>query len=981
MRFRSLFWPSGWWRKLSVWLAWLLALYALLGFVVLPAVLPAQIVEALRTTLKRESSIEAIHINPFLMSVQVDRFVLRDTDQDPLLEADDLFIDLDVIHSAQRRAIVFDRLRLAGIRLHAETDADGTNNLVALVEAATAPDETQPQPEVDDEPSSLPPITVTRLELADLRADFHDRSAAEPFEFELGPLELTLENLTTRPDNQSPYTIAATAPTGEKLAWTGTLSISPLESSGTIELDNLSLVRFWRYVRGNLPLDLSVADADVAASYELRDTDDGVGITIHDGRVRVRDLGIAERGAEARLVELSGLDVDGVKVDVAGETVNVGRIALKGGEIDVALDPEGTLNFARLAPASAETTTEGAEVPQTDGESGWGVGIDTIEISEFAVDVVDNSVQPAVDLRLSSISLQVHDFATADASPFKVGGEIAIDDSGKLAFDLETKLSPLSVDGTLELADLPLPEFESYVRKFVQLQIPSGTATTSGTLALGTNEEGATSVRYLGSASVSDLGIRIAGSERDLLKWQKLSLDDVALDTGEQSLTIGAIELSDPYAEIEIAEDGTLTIDRVRIAEAEAAADAAKASVESESASGMQVRVNRVRLNGGTVEFVDRTANPDFRTSLDDVQLSLGGFALDSLAGIDIDLQAKIDDDAPLVIKGTLSEPGSKTPADVKLTLTGYDLTATSPYVGRYVGYEVEKGKLSLDLDYTLNQSKLVGRNDIVAQRFSLGRKVESADATTLPVKMALAVLRDSKGRISLDVPVSGNVNDPQFSLRNALTGTFSNILQKAVTSPFSILSSVVGIGADELSQIEFEAGSTDLADGERKKLEGLADALRKRPGLQLEIRGAADTVADSPALARAELDARLEAAWLREQGLDAATLGDRHLEIDPDTRRQLLFDLYETEFGRAIAEPEGETTEARAERAQAALLREIDVGQDQLALLGKARSRVIRDAIEALGVPRAQLFRVKAKVVERGRVPVPVQLTLTTTG
>ncbi len=979
MRLRSLFWPSGWWRKLLVWFAWLVALYALLGFVVLPALLPTQIVGALQTTLHRESSIEAVHLNPFLMSVQVDRFVLLDPDGDPLLEADELFVDLDVIHSAQRRAIVFDRVRLAGIRLHAETDADGTNNIVALVEAATASDEEPPAPEATEEPSALPPITVTQLELADVRADFHDRSAAEPFEFELGPLELTLENLSTRPDSQSPYTIAATAPTGEQLSWTGTLSISPLQSSGTIELDNLSLVRFWRYVRGNLPLDLSVADADIAASYEIAETADGIGVTIREGRVRVRDLGIAERGAEARLVELTGLDVDGVKVDVVRESVEVGRITLKGGEIDVALDPEGTLNFTRLAPASDDRAA--AAEPQPDSGSGWKVGIEKLDLAEFGVDIVDNSVQPPVDLRLTSIALQVEDFATTGDSPFKVGGDLVIDDSGKLSFALETRLTPLSLDGSVDLSGLPLAAFESYVRKFVRLELPTGTATTAGTLTVEASEAGATAIRYLGSVSVEDLGLRIAGSEHDLLKWQKLSLSDFALDTAEQELTIGAIELSDPYAEIEIAEDGTLTVDSVRLAQAEAASDAAQTVAAEADGAGMRIRVDRVRLNGGTVQFIDRTANPDFRTSLDDVQLSLGGFALDNLSGVAIDLQAKVDDDAPLAIKGVLSEPGSETPADVKITLTGYDLTATSTYVGRYVGYEVDKGKLSLDLDYKLDRAKLSGRNDIVAQRFSLGRKVESAEATTLPVKMALAVLRDSKGRIALDVPVSGNLNDPKFSLRNALAGTFSNILQRAVTSPFSILSSVVGIGADELSQIEFEAGRIELAEGEQKKLEGLADALRKRPGLQLEIRGAADTRADGPALARSELDQRLEAAWLDEQGLDAAALGNRHREIDTETRQRLLFELYASEFGREITEPAGETVEARADRAQAALLREIEVGQEQLVQLGKTRSRVIRDAIEALGVPRAQLFRVKAKVVDKGRVPVPVQLTLTTTG
>lgn len=998
MSLRSLLWPASRLRKLATVLVVLVGLYALAGFVVLPRLLPAQITEAIRTAVAREATIGAMRINPFLMSVGVDAFSLADTDGTAMIEAGELFVDLDVLSSAAQRAIVFDEVRLAGIRINAVVDAAGRNNLAALGESAAAEPAAEPTPAVDaDEATALPPVTITRLDLDDVRASFRDLAAAEPFEFELGPLTLHLTDLSTRRDSESPYSIAATAPSGEELEWTGSLTIDPLRSSGTVALDNLSLTRLWRYVRGKLPIGLEVADADVAASYELAMEGDDFRFSLADGSVRVRDIDVRERGRDDSVLALGSLDIDGIGLDLAAAKVTVDRVGLAGGGLTVVLDEAGELNLARLAPATAAPAgatdpaaaaagggdAAAAAPAATDDDAGaWTVAVGEIGLADFAVDVTDRSAEPAFALRLAPVDVTVTGFGTAPGTTFQVATAIGVADSGRLTTALESRLEPLSVSGTVEVAGLGLPTFAGYVSRFARVTLPSGTVAAAGTVALAGDDAGATTVRYDGSLEVADLAVRLADGDAELVRWQRLGLKDVALDTGRNALVVGAVELSDPFAQVEIDETGAMTIDRVRIvgADGEAAAEVA-AGENDDGQAGMNVRVEQIRIDGGTVQFVDRSVQPPFRTSLDDLRLSLGGFALDDLGGIDLDLQAKVDDDAPLVIKGTLSPPGYREPADVQIALTGYDLTAVTPYVGRYVGYEIDKGKLSLKLGYKLDRNALVGSNDIVAQRFTLGDRIESPDATTLPVKMALAVLRDSQGRIALDVPVRGKVDDPQFSIRNTILGTLGNVLQKAITSPFSMLGSVAGIGGDKLSHIDFAPGSDALTESETKKIDGLAEALGKRPGLQLEIRGTADAVADAPALADALLAARLKSLWLAGQGLDEATLGDRPVEIDPATRRQLLFDLYAETFGRAIAAPSDETVEERAERAAAAVRQKLTAGPDDLARLGRERSKVIRDALAERGVPRQQLFRVKAKVVDKGRTPVRVPLTLSATG
>jgi len=978
MSLRSVLWPASRWRKTFAVLIGLVGLYALVGFVVLPLLLPAQIAAAAKAALGRDAQIGAMRINPFLLSVAVEDFRLADVDGSPMVEAGELFVDLDLA-SAWKRAVVLDDVRLAGLRLHAHVDAAGDLNLAALGASPEEPVAAEPAPTEEDASFAWPPITVKKLDLIDVRVGFRDDSVAEPFEFELGPLELSLVDLSTRPDSKSPYTLSATAPTGEKLEWNGFVTINPLQSSGEIHLANLSLARLWRYVRGSLPLDLAVSSVDVATKYELQREGDAIVVKLADGNLRVRTISVSASGVKSHLVALDSVAVDGVAIDVAGETVRVGRVALKGGNLNVSLDADGKTNFDRIFPGAEPSAEEPADATAPD--STWKVSIDAIDLSDFAVAFADHSVEPPLELSLDPIDVELTGVTTTPGEAFTVDAVVAVGEGGNLALALETQLEPLSVQGTIKASGLPLPAFQGYVSPFARLTIPSGAAGADGTVAIGIGENGATTVRYDGSLEILDLALREPEQPLDLLRWQRLGLNGVALDTGAATLAIETVEVVDPYAVVGLDDEGNLTIDRVVVTTAAAAGEGAAPPPSEAQDAGMRIHIGAVRLSGGTVEFTDRSVRPNFTTSLDELQVQLDGLRFDDLGGIVVDLSAKVDDDAPLSISGTISPPGHAEPTDVKVRLSGYDLKAVTPYVGRYVGYGVDKGKLTLELAYRLDKMTLVGANDVVAQRFSLGERVESADATTMPVKLALAVLRDGKGKIALNVPVRGDVNDPQFTLRGAILSTFTNILQRAVTSPFSILGSVVGIGADELSKIEFAAGSADLVGDEEKKIDGLAKALSARPGLQLEIRGVADTPTDAPALARAGLDAQLQQVWLAEEGLAAAALGGRRLEMDSATRQRLLLARYEEEFGQPLAATSGESDADLAGRAEAALLERSEVSPSAVVELGRQRSLVIRDALLARGVPREQLFRVKAKTVEKGRTPVPVELTLSTSG
>ena len=222
------------------------------------------------------------------------------------------------------------------------------------------------------------------------------------------------------------------------------------------------------------------------------------------------------------------------------------------------------------------------------------------------------------------------------------------------------------------------------------------------------------------------------------------------------------------------------------------------------------------------------------------------------------------------------------------------DLTPASPYSGKFAGYRIAKGKLNLDLAYDLVGRKLESKNVITLDRFTFGDKVDSPDATHLPVRLAIALLKDRNGQILLDVPVEGSLDDPKFRVGKVVIHTLLNILTKAATSPFSLLGALVGGGGEELSYQDFAPGSAVLSPDNEKKLDSLVKALYERPGLQLEIAGSIDPDADRDGLRRTSLEKQIRTRHWTSLGKSerAATTPDQ-LTLTPEEHAAWVKKLY----------------------------------------------------------------------------------------
>jgi hypothetical protein len=377
----------------------------------------------------------------------------------------------------------------------------------------------------------------------------------------------------------------------------------------------------------------------------------------------------------------------------------------------------------------------------------------------------------------------------------------------------------------------------------------------------------------------------------------------------------------------------------------------------------MDIQIAELTLQGGDIQFADRSVKPNYSADLAEIGGRVTGLSAAETTLADLDLRGKLYNSAPLEIVGKINPLKKDLYVDLRARFTGMDLSPTTPYSTKYVGYSISKGKLSFDLNYKIDKRKLDSENKIFVDQLTLGDKVDSPDATNLPVKLAVALLKDRNGQINLDIPVTGSLDDPQFSIWRVVLQIIGNLVVKAVTSPFALLGSAFGGAGEDLQYLEFDPGQAAITEEGAKKVEILAKALAEKPGLRLEITGYVDADPDREGLKRFLMQRKVKAQKLN----DLVKGGAAPLPVDEVRLEPAEYERYLTRAYRAEPFPKprnvvGMVKSLPVPEMEKLMLTHIQVGSQQLRELAARRANTVREAILKGGVEPERLFIVDPK-------------------
>ncbi len=470
-------------------------------------------------------------------------------------------------------------------------------------------------------------------------------------------------------------------------------------------------------------------------------------------------------------------------------------------------------------------------------------------------------------------------------------------------------------------------------------------------------------LRYRGEARVYEFAAIELATGYELLKWKTLSLRGLAFDYEPTKLSLSDVLIDRPYAKIVIDPD-TSESELEAVSEVQSAnpppeiAQIDETRISKAEKSVIPITIGKVTIKDGSANFADRSLMLNFATGIHELNGVISGLSSKKDGRASVLIEGQVDNYAPVKIEGEINPLSSEAYTDIAVLFDSISLTTFTPYAGHFAGYKIEKGKMSLDLHYKLDNRRLKAENKILLEQLTLGKRVESPNATSLPVGLAIALMKDTDGNIDLDLPIAGTLDDPEFSVMGLVGKALFNLLTKAITSPFSLLAGLAGDN-ETLDEVAFDFGETQLNKTQIKKLTNLSDALQQRPSLQLEIKGVADPVADRLALAEQIVLKRLR----EEVGDDPPVVGHR-IPLDNEDYREELEDLYDDEIedlpGMAPIDPELEKTNPR-QWIQVILKRTLEnqtIEDLQLSILARERAKSIRDyLIQQGGVAPERIF------------------------
>ena len=1022
---------------LQGWRLWLVAavlLYTLVGFLLLPWIIERQLLDFADQRLQRPMSVERVQVNPYALSLTIEGLKLDEADGTALAALRDFYVNFEA-SSLWRRAWTFKELRFSDPYLNFIRYSDGDNNLrrVASTLDETAEADTE-QPEEPADEAGLPRLILQHFVLANGTVDVQDLSNKTPFATQFQSIDLELFSFNTLPNKEGEHSFKLITETGAEIIWTGRLQPNPTRLSGHIDAIGERPRLVWRYIQDQV--DFEVADGNVALSLDLdvTQTEGDPEIILDNIEYTLDNLILRPKGVEQDVLKVPSLSLSGGRVNVTEQTFHLEEAQIAGARLAAFRDENGVIDIVDLlqpggapagsgtaggsdsatgqsgdsaalanssqadnsdpqdnpapvtaddvAAATADASAQPASPPAAQGQqsSSWVITLERLVVADFGADFEDRAWSRPMQSGVENLNLTVTDFSSAPGSTFQLELETGVTSGGQVSASGTVGLDPQSAVIDIDISTLSLEPLEAAIGDNSKVQLLSGSLSLNGKV----NHDGNETLSFTGTASVDELATEDTILNARFVAWKSLSIPSLEFALDKATLAIDTLAFDAPYAKLTVKEDGTTNIsdifpddsssDDARATDASAEGDTATDTADAATeAVPFKIDVGKVTINDGSANFADLSLPLPFAT------------AIHSMNGEVDNISSHRGEPATVAIKGTVDESGSAdisgdldpfAPTDLlkmDLIFKNVHMPKLSPYSAKFAGREIASGKLSLDLKYRIENGQLDSQNNFVIDQLTLGKKVESADAPSLPLDLAVALLKDSDGRIDLDIPVTGDLNDPEFHYGPVVWKAIGNILVKAATAPFKLLGALLpGGGGDgeNLEFIGFEPGYATLSEPEIAELGAIAEVMAKRPQLTLLVPSSYSATTDKQALQKTRLEQRVQtrlAAVTAIDGKSAERIALEQIYVEEFSQTEL--DNLQAANTRSADESGG--TAQLDEAAYLASLRsslEKDevVTTAELELLADQRAQAIIDhLVNTAGVATARLRKNDITTVE----------------
>jgi hypothetical protein len=964
----------GRWKKILLWCVGILVVLILFGFLGAPPILKSVLVKELSAALNRNVSIRKISINPLILRLKVEGINVSER------ESKERFFSLDQFETGIGFAILKGNIALRRIYLKNPyvsiiRNEDGTYNFSDLLEKK-APQQPEPAKK-----AKLPTFAVRGISIENGSVDFLDN----PFKKKHTVREMNLKipyisnipreaQTDVQPSlslkiNDTPYQIYGKTRPFE----------AARETAFDVNIDRINIPFYLAYLPVKIPVKVPSGNLDVKAQLIYREDAEHDRLLSLTGDLAITKLAVHDLNNKP-IVVLPVLNVAIDSVEPFAGKVHLAKVSIESPEIALVRDKNGALNIPepvsdkplpKREQKTGNATKETEKIEKREESAPVDLLLDALELTKGKVTFQDNSLKVPAKLAVEQLEFKGENISLAKDNKGKFSTSLVLNKKGTVNVAGDFGIDPLTVKAKMTVKNIDIRPFEPYFTDTVRIAVVRGSAHVNGELSVIGKEKEGPGIRFLGTASVTSFAAVDKENAGELFSMESLYFRNIDFQNNPTRLLVKSVALNDFKAKVAIQADKTINLQNIFVKEntpAEPATPetgrvAGPKKDEAKKEKPPFIKIDAITLQAGDIDFHDYSVEPNFNRDLTEIGGRISGLSSDATTVGDMELRGKYDHSAPLEIIGKINPLREDLFVDLKVSFKGMDLSPVTPYSGKYIGYVIDKGQFSLDVQYFIEKRKLDSKNNIFIDQLTLGDKVESPEATKLPVKLAIALLKDRRGQIKLDIPVTGSLDDPEFSVWRIIIKVLVNLLSKAATAPFALLGSLFG-GGEELGYVEFDYGRDLLTDANVKKIDTLAKALQEKPALRLDITGYVDVERDKEGLKQYLLQKKVKTQKLKDllkKSSESIAVDD--VKIEPQEYEKYLRLAYKAEKFPKPRTMIGLEKTIPVEEMEKLMLTNTEVKDEDLRSLAAQRSARVKDAILKTGqVEAGRLFVVEPK-------------------
>ena len=844
-------------------------------------------------------------------------------------------------------------------------------------------------------------LSIKRFVLNDGTVNVHDAAASRPVDLGLQKLAVTLNDFSTLATAPAHYTLNTDfKDDGGSLGAEGSVGLAAKTASAKLDLKSLKLPLLQPYLDTTTAAQVTDGALSATTNIDANWSKSPVAVMVADTQVDVQSLKLAARGDRQPVISLAQGQVVVKQVDVAARTADVTSVATTGLAVDAQRLKDGSINLASLAGphevAQQRTAIHAVKKAHAEGPA-WHYKIGELTLKDATANFTDNTTPQPVELSITPLQLKVQQISDDLSHPLPVDLQATLNKKGTLGVKGDITATPLKVALKVNANRLDAAAFEPYFGSKLNAVIASALLNANGDLAL--TQAKSLKASYHGDMALVDVRMLDKATSDPFAGWGSLALSNLKADYDEHGTDVdaGRVTFTKFYGRVLLDAQGKLNLQDVVAHEsgaaqsltrdksgtepvpltppeasaaaaasapapASAAATPATVTAATPPQSPVKLHFGQLVLQQGRVTYTDDFIRPNYTANLVDIKGTVGAFGTQSATPAPVDIAARLAANGPLSIRGTVNPLIAKPALDLTASAHDIELTNLTPYSSKYAGYPITKGKLNVDLHYKLDNDQLNANNHVFIDQLTFGDHIDNDTATKLPVRLAISLLKNSRGEIDVNLPVSGSLSNPEFSVGGLIWHAVLNLLQKAVTAPFSLIANAFGGSGEELGYVEFEPSSAKLTDADTKKLDTIVKALADKPSIRMDLIGRIDPAVDEPALRALYVERLVKQQKIKDVVGNGESVDLSTVTVDPKDYDKYLTKAYKSADFKKPRNFVGLTKSVPDDDMKSALAANAPIDEASLRQLAQQRAQSVQQYLDGK-IDSSRVFIVAPKL------------------